>query len=148
MAKDIPSTLAPSRSAACPPSSAARISAQSSTERARGPTVSNFAQSGTTPPSDTRPDVVFRPTRSFQADGMRTDPPVSDPIPQAARSKATLAAAPDEDPPGTAPASLILGDVAAIGFKPMPEKASSLICVLPRQTSPAIVALQIGRAHV
>ena len=70
--------------------SAASIAAQSSTHRASGPTVSNRAASGTTPFSDTRPDVVFNPTRSFHADGMRTDPPVSLPIPQAARFSAII----------------------------------------------------------
>ena len=33
-----------------------------------------------------------------------------------------------------------------IGFSPMPEKASSDICVLPRQTSPDWVALRSTRA--
>ena len=133
---------APRRSGAAHPSRAARTNAASSTLRPNGPTVSNRAHSGTTPFSDTRPEVVFSPTRSFHALGMRTDPPVSLPIPLAARPKATLAAAPDEDPPGTAASSFTQGGVAVIGFSPSPEKASSLICVLPRQTSPAIAALR------
>ena len=52
---------------------------------------------------------VFNPTRSFHAAGIRTDPPVSDPIPAAASPKATDAAAPDDDPPGTALASFTQG---------------------------------------
>ena len=73
---------------------------------------------------------------------MRTDPPVSEPIPQAASPKATLAAAPEDDPPGTASGSFTQGGVAVTGLRPIPENASSLICVLPRQTRPAAVALR------
>jgi len=47
------------------------------------------------------PDVVLRPTKSFQAAGFLTEPPVSEPIPAAARPKETEVAAPDDDPPGT-----------------------------------------------
>ena len=68
---------------------------------------------------------------------MRTDPPVSLPMPAAASPLAMLAAAPEDEPPGTASASCTLGGVAVIGLSPSPEKANSLMCVLPRQTSPA-----------
>ena len=51
------------------------------------------------------PDVVFKPTKSFQTDGIRTDPPVSDPIAMGANPNATEAAAPDDDPPETASVS-------------------------------------------
>jgi hypothetical protein len=103
--------------------------------------VSNFLASGTTPSRVSRSAVVFRPTRSFQTEGTRTEPPVSDPIAAAARLNATEAAAPEDDPPATAPASLTQGGVAVLGLWPRPEKASSLIWVLPRQTRPAAVAL-------
>ena len=85
--------------------------------------------------------MVFKPTKSFQAAGIRTEPPVSDPIAPAAKSQAIDAAAPEEDPPATAAASLIQAGVAVTGFKPKPLKASSDICVLPRQTKPCAVAL-------
>ena len=71
---------------------------------------------------------------------MRTEPPVSDPIAPAAKSQAIDAAAPEEDPPATAAASLIQAGVAVTGFKPKPLKASSDICVLPKQTKPCAVA--------
>ena len=67
-----------------------------------GPTVSKRGQSGTTPSSESRPGVVLRPTRSFHAEGTRTDPPVSEPIPAAASPNATEVAAPEDDPPDTA----------------------------------------------
>ena len=135
-----PDRLVPSRSGARRFSMAAKRWAQSSTERAKGPTVSKVSHKGTTPVSGRRPVVVFRPTRSFQAAGIRTEPPVSDPIPAGASPKATEAAAPEEDPPDTAFSSLIQGLVAVIGLSPSPEKASSDIWVLPRQTSPSRVA--------
>ena len=71
------------------------------------------------------PLVVFKPTKSFQAAGILTDPPVSDPIPMAAKPKATDPAAPEDEPPDTASKLFIQGVVSVIGFKPKPENASS-----------------------
>ena len=52
--------------------------------------------------------------------------------PQAASPHATEAAAPEDEPPGTASSSSIQGGAGrSMGFSPRPEKASSLICVLP-----------------
>ncbi len=109
----------------------------SSTERHSGPTVSNFAQSGTTPFNDSNPDVVFNPTRSFQVDGMRTEPPVSEPTAAAAKLNATDAAAPEDEPPATALGLFTQGGDSVTGFRPRPEKNSSDIWVLPKQIKPA-----------
>lgn len=108
--------------------------------------MSNRGASGTTPSSGTRPAVVFSPTRSFHAAGTRTEPPVSEPTAPAASPKATEAAAPEEEPPETAPASFTQGGLAVTGLKPRPEKASSVMCVLPRQTRPCAVAVASTRA--
>ncbi len=102
--------------------------------------MSKSGRNGTTPSSESSPWVGFSPTRSFQAAGTRADPAVSEPMPAAARPKATEAAAPEDDPPGVRSGSLMLGDVAVIGLMPRTEKASSLRWVLPRQTSPALAA--------
>ena len=75
--------------------------AASSTLFVNGPTVSNRLHKGTTPSRESLPAVVLKPTKSFQAAGIRTEPPVSEPIPAAARPNDTDVAAPDEDPPGT-----------------------------------------------
>ena len=91
-------------------------------------------------PNGPRPAVVFSPTRSFHAAGILTEPPVSDPIAAGASPNATEAAAPEEDPPATAPSSFTQGGVAVTGFRPNPEKANSDIWVLPRQTRPPCVA--------
>lgn len=125
-----------SRSIGFSPFMAAYRSAASSTVLQSGPTVSNFAASGTAPLRLSTPEVVLRPTRSFHADGIRTEPPVSDPIPADANPYATDVAAPEDDPPGAASGSWMFGGVAVLGFTPSPEKANSVWCVLPRQTKP------------
>ncbi len=137
----VPASVAPRRSTARAPVSNDSASAASSTVRASGPTVSKDGHSGTTPSSDSSPGVVFSPTRLFQADGVRTDPPVSDPMASGAIRCATAAADPDDDPPDTAPGSLTQGGDAVTGFAPRPENASSVMCVLPRQTDPCSVAV-------
>ena len=102
MANLRPSKVALVRSTGLLPSRAASARAASSTDRHSGPTVSNRAQSGKTPCNEIRPLVVFNPTKSFHAAGIRTDPPVSEPIAKGAKPKATEAAAPEDDPPETA----------------------------------------------
>jgi len=47
------------------------------TSRAIGPTVSKLGESGQTPSREIRPHVVLRPAVPQQAEGMRTEPPVS-----------------------------------------------------------------------
>ncbi len=84
--------------------------------------------------------MVFKPTKSFHATGMRTEPPVSDPIAPTAKSQAIDATAPEEDSPTAAAASLIHTGVAVTGFRPKPLEASYDICVLSRQTKPCAVA--------
>ena len=108
--------------------------------RASGPTVSCVVESGTTPSHDIAPAVVFNPASQFHPAGMRTEPPVSEPIPAAASPRAVETAAPEEEPPGARSGSKALGGVAVIGLTPRPEKASSDMWVLPRQTSPTAVA--------
>ena len=60
----------PARAAPCPVTSPA-------TSRAIGPTVSKLGDSGQTPSSGMRPQVVLSPAVPQQAAGMRTEPPVS-----------------------------------------------------------------------
>ncbi len=73
----------------------------------------------------------------FTEAGMRTEPPVSEPSAAAARPEATATPEPDEEPPGTRAASRTQGGVPKWGLMPMPEKASSVIVVRPRNTAPA-----------
>ena len=105
-----------------------------------GPATSKRRHNGTTPLSLTAPWVGLKPTSPFHAAGTRNEPPVSVPIAAAASPSATETAAPELEPPGASAGSMLFGGVAVIGFSPSPEKASSVIWVLPRQTSPSSVA--------
>ena len=73
---------------------------------------------------------------------MRTEPPVSEPMPAAARPRATEVAAPQDEPPGARGVSSItaLAGVPVAGLVPMPPSANCTVLVLPRQTRPARVA--------
>ena len=102
LASRTPFSDAPRRSTGLLPSITDISRAASSTVWVSGPTVSKRAQSGTTPFRDSRPEVVFSPTRSFHAAGTRTDPPVSEPMAAGASPKATEPAAPEDDPPASA----------------------------------------------
>ncbi len=73
--------------------------AMSVTERAIGPAVSRTPSSGTTPVRDTNPTVGLKPDSALCADGMRTEPPVSVPMPTTAKLDANAAAGPPEEPP-------------------------------------------------
>ena len=72
--------------------------AASVTERAMGPAVSWLWLIGTMWVRETRPTVGFNPTSPLIAEGQVTDPSVSVPTPTAARSAATAAPVPEEEP--------------------------------------------------
>ena len=67
---------------------------------ANGPIWSSELAKAINPYLDTRPYVGFRPTTPQRAAGWRIDPPVSEPRLIGARSAATAAAEPPEEPPG------------------------------------------------
>ncbi len=86
-----------------------------------------------------RPTVVLSPTSPQKAAGRRTDPPVSVPIPAAARAAAVATAEPLLEPPGTrwVPRSHGFQGVPQCSLVPQPPKASSTVCVLPMTIAPA-----------
>src|SRR5690242_806839 len=78
-----------------------RPAAASATVRAMTPSVDSPAQpSPNMGPGETRPRDGLRPTVPQQLDGMRTEPPPSEPCAKAQSPAATAAAAPPLDPPG------------------------------------------------
>ena len=85
-------------SASAPTITSSRI-AISVTLLAIGPGVSCTESKGTKPVRDTRPTVGRSPAKALKADGTRTEPPVSDPIPTTPKFAATDAPVPPEDPP-------------------------------------------------
>ena len=74
-----PTRVAAATSKENPGSSSARPAATPATSRAIGPIVSMLGASGHTPASGIRPCVIFSPVTPQNADGIRIEPPVSDP---------------------------------------------------------------------
>src|SRR5690349_14626787 len=91
------------------PDMTASIRMQSLTEDAIGPTESSVEESGNAPSSGTRDCVGLNPVRPHSAAGMRTEPPVSDPMAAHAIPSLTLIAAPEEEPPGIRRSCLLYG---------------------------------------
>ena len=108
-----------------------------STLAAMGPMVSRLSASGQTPSSETRPWVVLSPTVPQQAEGMRTDPPVSLPKATSASPLPTATAEPLDEPPGTSAGSSGLTGVPKWAFTPLAPNASSCRLVFPTMRAPA-----------
>src|SRR4051794_10446055 len=96
---------------------------QSLTVEAIGPIESSVEESGNTPSSGTRDCVGLKPVSPQSAAGMRTEPPVSEPIAAQAIPSLTLIAAPEEEPPGIRRSSLRYGfaGVPRWGLRPIAE---------------------------
>src|SRR5215510_16230589 len=109
--------------------------AASFTVRAIGPSVSWLGVAGIIPNRLTNGTVGRRPTRLLKAAGPRTDPPVSSPIPTAAKLAAIPEPVPLEEPDGLRAGSY--------GFRTVPKAerrypaANAPIVVLPRIIAPA-----------
>ena len=96
-------------------------SAQSATLRVIGPAVSRVCEIGTMPACDQRPVLGRRPTMPHSAAGMRTEPPVSEPMPPGAMRAPTATPTPPLEPPGMR--------VRSYGFRAAPKPA--LLLVMP-----------------
>ena len=79
--------------------------------RANHPTVSKLDAWGSTPSSDIRPWVGRMPYRPQKLEGIRTEPPVSDPSAKSTTPPATAEADPLDDPPGTRPGAAVFTGV-------------------------------------
>src|SRR5438067_986874 len=82
------------------PAMAFNSSAQSSTDRAIGPAWSRLHARGISPALLTRPNVGLIPTVPHSEDGMRMEPPVSEPVAPRHIPEARAAPDPPLDPPG------------------------------------------------
>ena len=71
--------------------------------RAIGPAVSSECERGVTPKRLTSPKVGLMPDMPQSADGMRMEPPVSEPRPKGKKPDATPAPVPLDEPPGMRP---------------------------------------------
>ena len=79
---------------------ASRNNAASSTDRAIGPLTLSPHQASSCGAIETRSRCGFRPNRPHQVDGMRIEPPPSEPSASGASPAATAAALPPLLPPG------------------------------------------------
>ena len=75
---------------------------------------SSVGSSGKTPLLEIAPKVGLSPTRPQNDEGMRTEPPVSEPIAAGAKPAATATPEPEEEPPGKR------GTPASHGFHGVP----------------------------
>ena len=89
-----------------------------------------------------RPNVTLSPTRPLNADGMRTEPPVSLPMPAGASRAATATPVPLDEPPGVRWVLRSHGFHGApiSGLVPQPPNANSTMCSLPSGNMPAAVS--------
>jgi hypothetical protein len=72
---------------------------------------SSVSDSGKTPSRGTRRAVGLKPTTPFSAAGIRTEPPVSEPIEISLVPSAMETPAPEDEPPAIRPASVALPGV-------------------------------------
>src|SRR4051794_12640889 len=88
------------RSVGSGPMTTSRARATSRTRRPMIPFEDRSAQSGgREPPAGTRPSEGLNPASPHTADGMRIDPPPSDPVASGTMPAATAAALPPDEPP-------------------------------------------------
>ena len=71
--------------------------------RAIGPTHDRSSSPSGGGPLGTRPWLGFRPDIAHMADGIRMEPPPSEPVPAGTMPDMTAAAVPPDEPPGERP---------------------------------------------
>src|SRR5262249_34799751 len=80
------------------PARTAKTRAQSSAERASGPSLSSEGARDMAPKRETRPNVGRSPVMPQKAEGQTIEPQVSEARAKAASPAATMAAEPDDEP--------------------------------------------------
>src|SRR5579859_988946 len=101
-----------------------------------GPRVSSDLLSGMTPRMSMLPSSGLNPTTPHSADGMRIEPPVSEPIAQSHIPHATATAEPPDEPPATRVGSCGLSTSPWCGLVEVTPYANSCRLVLPATTDP------------
>ena len=89
------------------------------------------------PPSGTRPSEGFIPESPQAADGMRIEPPPSEPVASGTIPAASAAAVPPEEPPGVWSRFHGLRVTPNVAFAVLGAQANSGRFVLPTTTHPA-----------
>src|SRR5690606_8342219 len=120
------------------PTARSRTRARSRAVRAIGRLVDSGGQSGgAAAPEGTRPREGLKPVRPVTADGMRIDPPPSEPVASGTRPPATAAAEPPDELPGDRSVSHGFRVAPNTGFSVSAFQPSSGVLVLPTTTQPA-----------
>ncbi len=119
------------------PTRASSSRAASSTVRAIGPVTDSWSGESSPEPIGSRPREGLSPTTPTVAEGMRIDPPPSEPTAAGSRPAATATAAPPLEPP--APAEGRHGSRAGAWMSGSvnPVSPNSEVLVLPTLTAPA-----------
>ncbi len=126
------------RSVGSGPTATSRARATSAIRCAIGPLVDSPSHpGGWAPPPGTRPRLGFMPESPQQAEGMRMEPPPSDPVASGTMPAASAAAAPPEEPPGPRLVSYGLRDGPKMALVVLPIQPNSGVLVLPTTTQPA-----------
>ena len=126
------------RSVGSGPTTTSSAATTSDSRRAIGPLVDNSCQSGAWPPPEgTRPSDGFIPDSPQHDDGIRIDPPPSEPVANGTIPAAIAAALPPEDPPGEWSRFHGLRVAPNTGFSVSGFHPSSGVFVLPITTQPA-----------
>src|SRR5580658_1708345 len=106
--------------------------------RAMGPLVERSIQpGGWGPPAGTRPRDGFMPDRPQQADGIRMEPPPSEPVASGTMPAASAAAVPPEEPPAPWAGLKGLAVAPKTALVVLADQANSGVLVLPTTTQPA-----------
>src|ERR1700736_890166 len=126
------------RSVGSGPRTASRACATLTAVRAIGPLLDRLGHpGGCGPPTGTRPSDALIPDRPHSAEGMRIDPPPSDPVANGTMPEAMAAALPPDDPPGERARSHGLRVDPKSGDSVSAFHPSSGVLVLPTTTHPA-----------
>src|SRR3981081_4813735 len=103
-----------------------------------GPLLDRLGQpGGVGPPTGTRPSDALKPDRPQRADGVRLEPPPSDPVARGTIPAAMAAALPPDDPPGERVRSQGLRVAPKSGLAVSAFQPCSGVFVLPTTTAPA-----------
>src|SRR4030088_1561965 len=103
-----------------------------------GPLLDRLGQpGGVGPPTGTRPSDALKPDRPQRADGMRIEPPPSDPVARGTIPAAMAAALPPDEPPGDLVRSQGFRVAPNTGLSVSAFQPSSGVLVLPTTTHPA-----------
>jgi len=92
---------------------------------------------GLAPPAGTRPRLGFIPERPQQAEGIRMEPPPSEPVASGTMPAARAAADPPDDPPGPLDGSNGFMEGPKTALVVFPIQPNSGVLVLPTTTQPA-----------